>query len=68
MNKLATAPLVVVLVPALAMAEELKGTVLKVDKVKNQLVVKTEKGQEKLEITKSTKGIEQAKQGAKVTV
>jgi hypothetical protein len=49
-------------------AAELKGTVAKVDKAKNQLVLKTERGDETLEISKSTKGIEHAKEGAKITV
>jgi ABC-type uncharacterized transport system ATPase subunit len=68
MKKFATTLLAVILLPALVGAAELKGTVEKVDKAKNQIVVKTATGEETLEITKSTKGIEHAKQGAKVTV
>jgi len=68
MKKLAMTLLGVMLVPTLVLAAELKGTVEKLDKAKNQLVLKTERGQEALELTKNTKGIEQAKQGARVTV
>lgn len=68
MKKLAVALLGVMLLPALVMAAELKGTVAKVDKAKNQLMLKTERGEEMLEITRSTKGIDQAKPGVKVTV
>ena len=68
MKKLATTLLAIILLPALVVAAELKGTVEKLDKTKNQLVLKTERGEETLEITKSTKGIEHAKQGVKVTV
>ena len=59
---------IMVLLPTLVMAADLIGTVEKLDKAKNQLVLKTERGQETLEVTKSTKGIEHAKQGTKVTV
>jgi len=68
MKKLVMTVLAVMLLPTLVAAVELKGTVEKLDKAKNQLVLKTERGQETLEITKSTKGIEHAKQGAKVAV
>jgi len=68
MKKIMMTLLAVILLPTLVMAAELKGTVAKVDKAKNQLVLKTEQGEQTLEITKSTKGIEHAKQGAKVTV
>ena len=68
MKKIVMTLLVFILLPTLVMAAELKGTVAKVDKAKNQLVIKTEQGEQMLEITKSTKGIEHAKQGAKVTV
>ena len=49
-------------------AAELKGTVLKVKHAENQIVLKTERGEETLLTTKATKGIENAKEGAKVTV
>jgi len=68
MKKIALTLLLLILLPTLIMAAELKGTVAKVDKAKNQLVLKTEQGEQTLEITKSTKGLEHAKQGAKVTV
>ena len=68
MKKLATTLMAVILLPTLVMAAELKGTVEKLDMAKNQLVLKTVRGEETLEITKSTKGIEHAKEGAKVTV
>jgi uncharacterized phage protein gp47/JayE len=68
MKKLATTLLAVILLPTLVVAAELKGTVERLDQAKNQLVLKTARGEETLEITTSTKGIEHAKQGAKVTV
>ena len=68
MKKIVSTLLFLTLLPTLVLAAELKGTVAKVDKAKNQLVLKTEQGEQTLEITKSTKGIEHAKQGAKVTV
>jgi len=68
MKKIVLTLLFLTLLPTLLMAAELKGTVTKMDKAKNQLVLKTEQGEQTLEITKSTKGIEHAKQGAKVTV
>ena len=55
--------------PALIFADvETKGTVLKVDRVKNELVVKTDKGEETLLLGRDTKGTANAKEGAKVTV
>lgn len=68
MKKIATTLLALVLLPTLVAAAELKGTIAKVDKAKNRLVLKTEQGEQTLEITKSTKGIEHAKQGAEVRV
>jgi uncharacterized protein YxeA len=68
MKKIVMTLLALILLPTLVLAAELKGTVAKVDKAKNQLVIKTEQGEQTLEITKSTKGIEHAKQGAKVIV
>ncbi len=68
MKKIVLILLFLILWPTLVLAAELKGTVEKLDKAKNQLVLKTEQGEQTLEITKSTKGIEHAKQGAKVTV
>ena len=61
--------LALVLVPAWAFADvERRGTVIKVDKAANQLVVKTERGEETFILDKSTKGINNAKEGAKVIV
>ena len=68
MKKIVTTLLALILLPTLVLAAELRGTVAKVDKTKNQLVIKTEQGEQTLEITKSTKGIEHAKQGAMITV
>lgn len=68
MKKIAMTLLALILLPTLVAAAELKGTVAKVDKAKNQLVLKTEKGEQTLEFTKGTKGIEHAKEGAKVTI
>ncbi|MBM4264112.1 MAG: hypothetical protein FJ145_22155 [Deltaproteobacteria bacterium] len=47
---------------------ELTGTVAKVDRAKNLIVVRTDKGQETLELVKDTKGVEHAKEGSKVMV
>ncbi|OGP28578.1 MAG: hypothetical protein A2038_06845 [Deltaproteobacteria bacterium GWA2_57_13] len=60
--------LALALLPALAFAAELKGTVVKVDKAKNQLVVKTDKGEQTLLLGSSTKGVDNAKEGKKVTI
>ncbi len=61
--------LAVVLVPILALAQaELRGTVVKVDKATDQLVVKTQRGEETLLLSSGTKGIGHAKEGAKVIV
>ena len=61
--------LALVLVPAWAFADvERRGTVIKVDKAANQLVVKTDRGEETFILDKSTKGIDNAKEGAKVIV
>jgi hypothetical protein len=56
------------LLPAILGAAEIKGTVLKVDKGENQIVLKTERGEETFVTTKETKGIENARHGAKVMV
>ena len=68
-NTILAMVLALVLVPGLAFSDvELRGTVLKVDKAANQLVVKTERGEETFILDKSTKGINNAKEGAKVIV
>lgn len=58
----------VALAPAALWSADLTGTVTKLDKSKNLIVVRTEKGQETLEIVKGTKGVEHAKEGSKVMV
>jgi len=61
--------LALALVPTVTFADvELKGTVIKVDNATSQLVVKTDRGQETLLLDKSTKGVGNAKEGAKVIV
>ena len=54
--------------PSVLAAAQIRGTVLKVNSAKNQLVLKTDRGEETLETTKATKGVEHAKEGAKVVV
>ena len=67
MKKLALMFLVLVLPTALS-AAEVKGTILKVDKAENRIVLKTERGEETFETTKATKGIEHLKVGARVSI
>jgi hypothetical protein len=55
--------------PGLVFAEaEMRGTVVNMDREKNHLVVKTDKGEETLLINSSSKGIENAKEGARVRI
>jgi len=55
--------------PTLLFADvETKGTVLKVDRAKNELVVKTDRGEETLILSSNTKGVANAKEGAKVII
>lgn len=69
MKKIATILSLLILPAVLSAAEvKIKGTILKVDKTENRFVLKTERGEETFETTKSTKGIELAKEGAKVIV
>jgi hypothetical protein len=59
----------VALLPALVCAEaEMRGTVVKMDKEQNHLVVKTDKGEETLLVNSSSKGMENAKEGARVRI
>ena len=68
-NTILAMVLVLVLVPGLAFSDvERKGTVVKLDEAANHLVVKTERGEETFILDKSTKGIHNAKQGARVTI
>jgi len=53
--------------PLAAFAGEFKATVVKADKAKNQITIRTDKGEEMLDI-KGVKGGEHAKEGARVTV
>ena len=69
MKRITAVLLAAILLPLSAWAAaEMSGTLLKVDKAKNQIVVKTDKGEETLIVNKSTKGMEHAREGAKVTV
>jgi hypothetical protein len=56
------------LFPALAMSQAtvLQGTVEKIDK--NSIVLRTDSGQENVELNSSTKGMDKAKVGDKVTI
>jgi hypothetical protein len=68
-NTIRAMVLALVLVPGLAFSDvEVRGTVLKVDQAANQLVVKTDRGEETFILDKSTKGINNAKEGAKVII
>jgi hypothetical protein len=60
--------LLALILPTALSAAELKGTILKVDKAENRIVLKTERGEETFETTKATKGIEHVKVGARVTI
>jgi hypothetical protein len=63
------AVLIYLLLPVLALAQaELKGTVIRVDKATDQLILKTQRGEETLLLSSGTKGIAHAKEGAKVVV
>lgn len=68
MKKISAAFLALMLVPTLALAALMEGTVVKMDKGKNQIVVKTEQGEKTLKIAGNTKGLENAKEGAKVKI
>jgi len=56
------------LLPVIASAAEIKGTILKIDKATNRIVLKTERGEETFETTKSTKGVEHVKEGNRVVI
>ena len=68
MRKAITLSIFILLFGLAANAAELKGTVLKVKPSENQIVLKTERGEETLFTTKETKGVENVKEGAKVIV
>lgn len=67
MKKLAITLLAVLAFPLVAMAGEIKATVVKVDKAKNQAIVRTDKGEEMLDL-KGVKGGEHVKEGARVVI
>jgi Cu/Ag efflux protein CusF len=56
------------LLPASLLGAEIKGVIVKVDKAENRLMLKTERGEEAYFTTKSTKGLENLKEGAKVMI
>ena len=67
MIKLAAIIFAILMVPVVVLASEFKATVVKADKAKNQIVIRTDKGDETLEL-KGVKGSEHAKEGARVMV
>jgi len=67
MKKLAAILLAILVGPVTVLAGEFKGTVVKSDKEKNQIVVRTDNGEETIEL-KGVKGSEHAKEGARVMV
>lgn len=68
MSRIVKLSMVFLLLGSAAWAAEIRGTVLKIKKAENQIVLKTERGEETLLTTKDTKGLENAKEGAKVLV
>jgi opacity protein-like surface antigen len=68
-RKLCAIVLALALLPALVFADvETKGTVVKVDKAKKQLMVKTDKGEEGFVLGGNIKGEANAKEGTKVII
>jgi hypothetical protein len=57
-----------VLFPASALAAVMDGTVVKVDKDKKEITLKTDRGQETVAFTSSTKGAENAMEGTRITI
>jgi len=57
----------ILLSPLAILAGEFKATVVKADKAKNQITIRTDKGDEMLDL-KGVKGSEHAKEGARVMV
>jgi len=69
LQKLSAVIFAVPLLPALVFADvETQGTVINVDKANNQLVLKTDRGEETLLLVSSTKGLANANEGAKVII
>lgn len=67
MNKIAAIIFTTLMLPVVVLAGEFKATVVKADKTKNQAVIRTDKGEETLDL-KGVKGSEHAKEGARVMV
>lgn len=68
-KKMIAAAFALALFPAVAFAEaEMRGRVVKIDTAENQLVVQTNKGEERLFLVGSSKGLSYAKAGARVAV
>lgn len=66
--KLSAVLLALALFPAAVLADGIKGKVVRVEKNKKVLVIKTQEGEKTLEITSDTKGMENAIQGALVKI
>jgi hypothetical protein len=60
--------LALALLPAFAFAEEMKGTIKKVDQGARTIVVDTRQGEKTFSFRGSTEGMDAAKDGAKVTI
>ena len=68
MKKVSTMLMALVLFPVVALAAMLNGTVVKVDKDKKEIVVKTDKGQETVAFTTTTRGAEKVREGSRVMI
>ena len=68
MKKVVPMLMAFVLFPVLALAAVLIGTVVKVDKDKKEIVVKTDKGQETVAFINTTRGAEKVREGTRVTI
>jgi hypothetical protein len=69
LKTLATICLTIALVPLSVFADvEKHGTVVKIDKMEKQLVIRTERGEETLLLDAATKGLANAKEGAKIII
>lgn len=67
-KKLSALLTILALSSTLAFAAEQKATVVKVNKDKREIVVKTKEGEKTFTYRSSTKGMKNAKDGAKVTI
>ena len=68
MKKVTFMLMAIMLFPVLALAAMLNGTVVKVDKDKKEITVKTDKGQETVAFTSATRGAEKAREGSRVMI